>query len=136
MLTLRLPHLRSRCAARLLCGALAWMLVASNTLAAMGICIAKVPVAVEAAVAATATDAPCPQHAGDSQPAVPPAAHCPQDDPGVQARSADLPAVHLDALPVFSAALTLRRVPAESSVATPSLIPTEPLYARLSRLLL
>jgi hypothetical protein len=136
MLTLRLPHLRSRRTARLLCGALAWLLVASNTLAAMGICIAKVPAAVATTAASTAADAPCPQHAGDSQPTIPSAAHCPQDDPGVQARGADLPAVHLDALPAFSAALTLRRVPAESSAATPSHIPTEPLYARLSRLLL
>lgn len=130
MLTLQLPHLRSRRTARLLCGALALMLVASNTLAAMGICVAKAP-----AVAMTA-DAPCPQHVGDSQPASQPAAHCPQEDPGVQARTSDLPAAHLDVVPAFSTALTLRRAPAELSAAATSHIPAEPLYARLSRLLL
>jgi len=130
MLARRLPLFRSPRAVRLVCGALALMLVASNTLAAMGICIAKAPAVV------TTADAPCPQHDGDSQPASPPAAHCPQDDPGVQSRSADLPAAHFDAVPAFGSTLVLRRAPSAASATATGHVPPEPLYARLSRLLL
>lgn len=117
---------------------LAFALVASHTLAAMGMCIAKLP--APAAVAAS-DEAACPQHVTDasthgatSDPA--PAAHCPQDDPGAQTRTADLPTTAIDAAP-YVVRVSIEAMPhaLANASASEGLSPT-PLYARLSRLLL
>lgn len=131
MLTFLTRGTRSRRAVRLLCGALSLMLVASSALAAMGVCIAKAPVA-----ATSAADPECPQHVGDLQPAGQAVAHCPQEDPGAQARTADIPAAYLAAAPAFNPLLAARCRAGESSAAATIHVPPEPLYARLSRLLL
>jgi hypothetical protein len=117
---------------------LAFALVASHTLAAMGMCIAKLPVP---ATVAASDEVACPDHSTEfsshgatSDPA--PAAHCPQDDPGAQARTADLPTAAIDAAPyvVRVSAEALPHALASAS-ASDDLSPM-PLYARLSRLLL
>ncbi len=119
----------------------ALVMVASNALAAMGLCVAKTPTAPAASSVEVSDQAPCPQHVDDagSVPSGEPAAvkHCPQDDPGVQVRMGDLPAAAL--MPAIDnplrvvvpdPAATLRGNPASDDSS-----PT-PLYARLSRLLL
>jgi hypothetical protein len=119
----------------------ALVMVASNALAAMGLCIAKAPVALQTSKTAALEQAPCPQHVADQGGAVPtgePAAakHCPQDDPGAQVRgdvpaTAYMPAIfHSLRITISNSAGTLRnRAAADESAPTP-------LYARLSRLLL
>jgi hypothetical protein len=115
----------------------AFMLIASNACAAMGLCIAK---NVEAAPAAVAPlDAPCPQHVDDggSGPADPAlAAHCPQDDPTPQGRLADLPVFDTVQIGEFV------RIPPAAQAGTVAAPPplgdvrATPLYARPGRLLL
>lgn len=120
----------------------ALMLVASNALATMGLCIVKAPAAA-APIAAVAEidEAPCAGHAAVqaadelAQPRSVVAAHCTQDDPGVQARAGDVPPAAFDAVPVFQRAvpcLAARSIASDRHDASPP----EPLYARLSRLLL
>jgi hypothetical protein len=129
MLTFRLA--RSRRASRALCAALVVALVAGNACAALGICAAKAPAAV-------AAGAHClPQVDDPSSTGTPTAVvHCPQEDTGPQARTADLPAVDLLGMgPALRALATVaahrfdREVPVE-------LLPPKPLHVRLSRLLL
>jgi hypothetical protein len=118
----------------------ALLLVTSNALAAMGLCIAKTPTA-SAPIEASLADLPCPQHVADAGSGVLPdqptaATHCPQEDPGVQARAGDVPVADLPlvAAPVRAPlAQMLGMLPGD---ATTNDSPTEPLYARLSRLLL
>lgn len=115
----------------------ALVLVASNALAAMGLCIVKAPppVAVTQAV-----EAPCPHEAGAGEaiPSGEPAAatHCPQDDPAAQTRAGDVPSACVVAVPVFlRMAIPIDSGTHGDAVAADTSPPT-PLYARLSRLLL
>jgi hypothetical protein len=115
----------------------ALMLVASNALAAMGMCIVK---AQPPAAVMQVAEAHCP-HDVDAAGAIPfdeptAAAHCPQDDPAAQPRTGDVPPTYVVAVPVF-----LRiSVPTDSGTqgadVTADESPPTPLYARLSRLLL
>lgn len=115
----------------------ALVLVASNALAAMGMCVVKAPLPVAVTQAA---DVPCPHDVGVSG-AIPSgepmaAAHCPQDDPAAQSRAGDVPSACVVAVPVF-----LRfSVPTDSGTQCAAFAvdssPPTPLYARLSRLLL
>ncbi len=136
MLTIKSLGLHSRRAKRLAAGVLTLALVASNAFAAMGVCIAKAP--VPAASQSMATDAPCPQHVADAaQPSGElRATHCPQDDPGAQPRAADLPAGDWVAAPSCARPGIAPRVIVAARAAHPDNAPPEPLYARLSRLLL
>ena len=116
-------------------GVLTLALVASNAFAAMGVCIAKAP---PAASQSMATDAPCPQHVADAT--LPAgelrATHCPQDDPSAQPRTADLPAGDWVAAPSCTRLDSAPRAIFAARVAHFDHAPPEPLYARLSRLLL
>jgi hypothetical protein len=118
------------------------MLVASNALAATGLCLVKAP--LRAPVTADAAAAPCPYHQAETQAdtradasadvPVPTAAHCPQDDPGVQVRGGDNAAADLaPAAPLLVAALPVM-VPLRRIVATVDHSPPTPLYTRLGRL--
>ena len=117
---------------------LVFALVASHTLAAMGMCVAKLPVSAAVAVS---DEVACPEHltefssdAATSDPA--PAAHCPQDDPGAQARTADLPTTAIDAAP-YVVRVSIEAMPhALANASASESLPPTPLYARLSRLLL
>lgn len=119
----------------------ALMLVASNALATMGLCIVKAPVAAAPiAVVVNSDEAPCPGHAALTadnlqQPQTVVAAHCTQDDPGAQARAGDAPPAALDALPVFQR-LTSAFTPPSVAFDRHDESPPAPLYARWSRLLL
>lgn len=115
----------------------ALMLVASNALAAMGMCIVKSPPPVAVTQAA---EVACPHEGGaaatvpSSEPAA--AAHCPQDDPAAQTRAGDVPSAYAVAVPVFlRIAVSVDRGTQGADVAADESPPT-PLYARLSRLLL
>ena len=135
------PHCRPvRRSARCLAALVALVVVFSNALAAMGVCIAKAPVAPVSAAVADA--APCP-HAGggtDSRadttdPTV--QAHCPQDEPGAQVRATDIPTTDLPPLAVLqSRAISLDPPCSLARAESIDESPPEPLYARLSRLLL
>lgn len=136
MLTLKPFGFHARRGRRVAAGVLTLALVASNAFAAMGVCVAKAP--VRAASQPLAAEAPCPQHVIDAS--VPAgesgSTHCPQDDPGAQPRTADLPGGDWIAAPAFTrldvapgVRFTMRAVARNES-------PPEPLYARLSRLLL
>lgn len=137
-----LSRSRSRIATRGMSAFVALMLVASNALATMGLCIVKAPPAAVPVVALTdAGDAPCPGHSvaqssdTTAQPLPAVAAHCTQDDPGAQARTGELPPAAIDAVPAF------QRVVASLAAASIAIDrhddpPPAPLYARLSRLLL
>jgi hypothetical protein len=144
-----LPALRRP--ARGFAAIIAMMMVAANVCAAMGLCIAKAgatgdvaPVAAVASVTPAAADAPCPHHDGASAPvaqrsqAPDPAlsAHCPQDDPGAQGRTADLPSP--DLMLAGAAALAMAPAHAASSAAPAAFfeLPPTPPYARHARLLL
>jgi hypothetical protein len=115
------------------------LMVASNALAAMGLCVVKAPAAAPVTLAA-ADEAPCVQHINEgartsSEPSA--QLHCPQDDPGAQLRSGDIPAPAL----LVAVASPLRIAIADpasfarASGAHDAASPT-PLYSRLSRLLL
>lgn len=128
---------RARRVVRGLAALTALMLVASNAVAAMGLCAAKLPAPLPAPQA-LASEAPCPFHhqvESDSAP-VPQAAHCPQDDPGAQARGGETAATDLllAAPPpvafVADVAVTPRHVDSVDRSPPPLL------YARLARLLL
>jgi hypothetical protein len=133
---------RTRRSARGLVAALALILITSNTLAAMGLCIAKAPAALGAVSAPAGDEAPCPQHVADesagsltTDPAPP--THCPQDDPGAQARAgADVPCADLPIISVQVRALVAPATCEGCGEATDNDSPQTPLYARLSRLLL
>jgi len=119
----------------------ALVLVTSNALAAMGLCIAKTPPAPAPIEASVADQAPCPQHVADAGTGVLPdqpsgSTHCPQEDPGVQARAGDLPAADLPlvAAPVRAPLAQTQVMPARRRDRNDS--PPKPLYTRLSRLLL
>lgn len=125
---------------RVVAAACALLLVTSNALAAMGLCIAKTPTA-PAPIEASVADLPCPQHVADAGSGVLPdqqtaSTHCPQEDPGVQARAGDVPTADLPlvAAPVRAPLAQMRSMLRGDATANDS--PTEPLYARLSRLLL
>jgi hypothetical protein len=119
----------------------ALVLVAGNALAAMGLCVAKTPTAPASIEASVADAAPCPQHVADAGSGVLPdlpaaSTHCPQEDPGVQARAGDVPAADL---PLVAAPVRAPLAQAQGMLrgdATANDLPPEPLYARLSRLLL
>lgn len=145
-----LPALRRP--ARGFAAVIAVMMVAANLCAAMGLCLAKAgagpandvaPMAVVAAATAT-VEAPCPHHEGASAPIAQSsqfpdpaqAAHCPQDDPGAQGRTADLPSP--DLMLAGAAAHAVAPTPAASSAAPAAFVelPPTPPYARYARLLL
>lgn len=116
------------------------LMVASNALAAMGLCAAKTPVA-SAVSLAVSDEAPCAQHVdeGAARTSSEPSAriHCPQDDPGAQLRTGDIPAAALMA----AIATPLRIAVVDGgdrgcAVGACDAAPATPLYARLSRLLL
>jgi hypothetical protein len=133
---------RTRRSARGLAAALALALITGNALAAMGLCIAKVPGALAAVSAPAGEELPCPQHiadgSADSLTTNPPgAAHCPQDDPGAQARvGGDIPSADLLVVSVQPRAMLVLATCAGCGEATDNDPPHTPLYARLSRLLL
>ena len=119
----------------------ALVLVTSNALAAMGLCIAKTPTAPAPIEVSVADQAPCPQHVADAgtgvlsdQPSA--STHCPQEDPGVQARAGDVPVADLPlvAAPVRAPLAQTHAMSRGDATANDS--PPKPLYARLSRLLL
>lgn len=142
-------HRPRRRVARGMTAFFALMLVVSNALAAMGLCVVKAPhpaqdAQVFAAVlmAADSADAEpaCPDHAQaaaevPAQPTVA-AAHCTQDDPGAQVRANDVPPAALDAVPVFQRIAFAPALVADGPVRAADVSPAAPLYARLSRLLL
>lgn len=141
---MKLPLLTPRHARRtkrglaLLC---ALVLVSSNALAALGVCVAKAPAAPRSAPAASAADAPCPQHVADAagNPTAGErlsASHCPQDDPSAQPRTADVPAWDCVAAPSSTPIDSAACVTVAARAADLDYVPPEPLYARLSRLLL
>jgi hypothetical protein len=135
MLTLTSFGFHTRRAKRVAAGVLTLALVASNACAAMGVCVAK---ASPAASQSMAADAPCPQHVADA--ALPAgelrATHCPQDDPGAQPRAADLPTGDWVAAPSCTRLDSAPRMIVAARAAYLHHAPPEPLYARLSRLLL
>ena len=135
MLTLTSFGFHTRRAKRVAAGVLTLALVASNACAAMGVCVAK---ASPAASQSMAADAPCPQHV--DAPALPAeelrATHCPQEDPGAHPRAADLPAGDWVAAPPCARLDSAPRVIVAARAAYLDYAPPEPLYSRLSRLLL
>jgi hypothetical protein len=115
----------------------ALVLVASNALAAMGMCVVKSP---PPAVVTQATEAPCP-HDVDTVGAIPSgepaaAAHCPQDDPAAQTRAGDVPSACVVAVPVFLRISVATGSGTQCAAVAADTSPPTPLYARLSRLLL
>jgi hypothetical protein len=159
-----LPALRRP--ARGLAAVIALMMVASNACAAMGLCIAKsgaaAPAGVPELVVTRATvgdargtdlaadavaahsaseDLPCPQHGNAAAPAsgtADPAlgAHCPQEDPGAQGRTADLPALDLLLAGAVARPPALPAAVGHAAFAGFDDLPLTPLYTRLARLLL
>lgn len=143
-----LPALRRP--ARGFAAVIAMMMVAANICAAMGLCIAKAgagaagdvaPMAVAASAATGTAEVPCPHHEGAAalvSPVPDPAlsAHCPQDDPGAQGRTADLPSP--DLMLAGAAAQAVAPADAASSAAPAAFVelPPTPPYARHARLLL
>ncbi len=112
------------------------MLLGSNALAAIGLCVAKAP-----QMAATVADeAACAQHVDEGNPrssGEAGAKHCPQEDAGAQLRAGDLPAAAY--MPALAAPLRIDvGDPAAALLEARALedAPPTPLYARLSRLLL
>lgn len=141
-------HRPRRRIARGMAAFFALMLVVSNALAAMGLCVVKAPhpaqdAQVFAAVlmaADAAAEPACPDHA-QAAAEVPPqpaaaAAHCTQDDPGAQVRANDVPPAALDAVPVFQRIALAPAPLADGPVRAADIASAAPLYARLSRLLL
>jgi hypothetical protein len=127
---------RARCLAALV----ALVVVTSNALAAMGMCMAKAPVAPSSVIVADG-EAPCLHHearaenrSGQADPAA--QAHCPQDDPGAQVRATDIPGVGLPMLSFQPRESLLVPRGTLASAATVDASPPQPLYARLARLLL
>lgn len=142
-LPLHFPRNTARRTKRGLALLCALVLVSSNALAALGVCVAKASPAPRSAPAAATTDAPCPQHVADADAAGNPAtgerlsaAHCPQDDPGAQTRAADLPTGDWLAAPSCTPLDIAPREIVAARAAFLDYAPPEPLYARLSRLLL
>ena len=134
----RPPARRTKRGLAVLC---ALVLVTSNALAALGVCVAKTPPAGLPTQVASAESEPCPQHDADAvgSPASGEHAavtHCPQDDPGAQPRAADLPTGDWVAAPSCARPDMAPRVIVAARVADLDYAPPEPLYARLSRLLL
>jgi hypothetical protein len=145
-----LPALRRP--ARGLAAVIALMMVAANACAAMGLCIAKAGVntagdGVAMTTSAPATldmaEAPCPHHdaaapASSASPAPEPAlsAHCPQDDPGAQGRTADLPSPDVVLAGALARAVTLPDAASSAAPAAFVELPPTPPYARHTRLLL
>jgi hypothetical protein len=134
----RQPARRTKRGLAVLC---ALLLVTSNALAALGVCVAKTAPAGLPTQVASAESEPCPQHDADAvgspasgERAV--ATHCPQDDPGAQPRAADLPAGDWVAAPSCARLDSEPRVIVAARAADLDFAPPEPLYARLSRLLL
>jgi hypothetical protein len=136
MLTLKPFAFQSRRAKRIAAGVLALAFVASNACAAMGVCVAKAP--VRASSQSLAVEAPCPQHVVDASvpDGEPGSTHCPQDDPGAQPRAVDLPAGEWIAAPVATRTEVAQSVIFTARATALDQAPPEPLYARLSRLLL
>jgi hypothetical protein len=126
------------------------MMVAANVCAAMGLCIAKAgagaagdvaPMAVVASAATATAESPCPHHDGAAAPVsqVPdPAlsAHCPQDDPGAQGRTADLPSSDLMLAAAAAHAVSLPDAVGSAAAAAFIELPPTPPYTRHARLLL
>ena len=115
----------------------ALVLVASNALAAMGMCVVKAPPPVAVTQAA---EAPCP-HDVDTAGAIASgeptaAAHCPQDDPAAQTRTGDVPSACVVAVPAFLRFSVPTGSGTQCAAVAASSSPPTPLYARLSRLLL
>jgi hypothetical protein len=134
----RQPARRTKRGLALLC---ALVLVTSNALAALGVCVAKTPPAGLSAQVASAESAPCPQHDADAvgNPASgerAAATHCPQDDPSAQPRAADLPVGDWVAAPSCARLDIAPRVIVAARAAYLDYAPPELLYERLSRLLL
>lgn len=143
-----LPALRRP--ARGFAAVIALMMVAAHVCAAMGVCIAKAgvgadggiaPIAIGAAVATATAESPCPHHDGAAAPVsqVPdPAlsAHCPQDDPGAQGRTADLPSSDVMLAGAAAHAVALPDAVGGAAAAAFIELPPTPPYARHARLLL
>lgn len=115
----------------------ALVLVASNALAAMGMCVVKAPPQVAVTQAA---EAPC-SHDVDTAGAIPSGehaatAHCPQDDPAAQTRAGDVPSACVVAAPVFLRISVPIDSGTQGAAVAADTSPLTPLYARLSRLLL
>lgn len=129
MLALRFT--RSRRATRAICAALALALAAGNACAVLGVCVAK------ATPAAVASEVQCDHHGNGESSTGGPAgsAHCPQEDSGLQARSADLPAGSVIGVAEVPWANPLPAGGIERAI-TVERASAKPLYARLSRLLL
>jgi hypothetical protein len=136
MLILKPFGCHARRGKRIAAGVLTLAFVASNAFAAMGVCVAKAP--VRAALQPLAAEAPCPQHVVDAS--VPAgesgATHCPQDDPGAQPRTADLPVGDWIAAPAFTRLDVAPGLGFKMRAVERNESPPAPLYARLSRLLL
>ncbi len=127
----------------------ALMMVMSNALAVMGLCAAKAPHPAQDARRVMATlasssaqdEPPCPQHAAvearnaQQEPATA-SPHCPQDDPGAQARANDIPPATLLALPVAQRIVVVASPASGDAVIADDQAPPAALYFRLSRLLL
>ena len=115
----------------------ALVLVASNALAAMGLCAVKTP---PTAAVTQAAEAACPHEADAAgvHPASEPAAasHCPQDDPAAQTRAGDVPSACVVAVPVFLRFSVATDSGTQRAAIAADSSPPTPLYARLSRLLL
>jgi hypothetical protein len=138
MLTLGLARStrRSRRCLRGLAALAALMLVASNALAAMGLCVAKTPVQAPAATEQLVAMTPCGHPVVDDVPVAPQTAgptHCPQDDPGAQVRGGEAAGdLSLAAPPAFFGVVHIAEAsPVALRVDTS---PPTPLYARLARL--
>lgn len=144
-------HRPRRHMARGMAAFFALMMVASNALAVMGLCVVKAPhpaldARAVAAVATTAVDIAtepgCPQHvdtaAAQSAPQEPAAAaaHCTQDDPGAQVRANDIPPAALDAVPALQRITPVPACVDRGAAPGDDQAPVAPLYTRLSRLLL
>jgi hypothetical protein len=115
----------------------ALVLVASNALAAMGLCVVKAP---PPAAVTQAAEVPCP-HDVDTAGVIPSgepaaAAHCPQDDPAAQTRAGDVPSACVVAVPVFLRFSVATDSGTQRAAIAADSSPPTPLYARLSRLLL
>jgi hypothetical protein len=139
----RTPARRSSRTIRAVTALCALVLVTSNALAAMGLCIAKAP-AAPLGIAAVSGEPSCVQHVGQhaaDDPADPPAepaaaAHCPQDDPGAQFRPGDLPSLDLATTPLPLRAPAFHVDLFQVGDAHNDDLPPTQLYTRLSRLLL
>jgi hypothetical protein len=134
MFVLVRSHHRVRRPMRGIAALAALMLVASNALAAMGVCVAKTP--VDRVAAEQVTMSPCGHPVVDelaTAPAQSGAVHCPQDDPGAQVRGGEASGdLVLAAPPAFFG--VVQAAPPPRVALRIDAPPPTPLYTRLARL--